>query len=125
MEATSVTWVALSIGVFVSLFSLWQLLGRGRNARAWLEMSDRMPSIHRAVFFWPSLGALCLSFGLFPLAEDIPVVGDALTLVLGVVMILALVAFLWWGLFQFPFPVRWVPVWAREEVRRRKERARR
>lgn len=118
---TTGNWILLALGALLCAFNIWQLLGRTKSARAWLELTrPRIGPVHVNVFLLPALGYLLLFLGVVPLVEDLAV----LIVVMGGVAVFALFAFLYWGLFTFPFPVRLVPGWAREEVRRRKESAR-
>ncbi|WP_298746294.1 hypothetical protein [uncultured Serinicoccus sp.] len=112
--STVVSVVGLALGVLLLGLAVWERLGRGEQARAWLRGPSEA-SIRGSLFVLPGLGLLSLLVGLSPWIADVPALGF-LALVLAP---LGLWLVFGWGALALPYP-RWsVPAWARGPIARR------
>lgn len=119
MGSTAVTVIGLVLGVVLLGLALWERLGRGEQARAWLR-SPSEAGVRGALFVLPGLGLLSLLVGLSSWMGDVPALGF-LALVLAPVGLWLVFG---WGALSLPYP-RWsVPGWARESIARRFDKER-
>lgn len=113
MTAASI--VLTVLGVALTAFSLWERLGRGVNARAWVDSpSDKALSM--ALMLRPGLGLVLLSLGLIIPLGDVVVLGLLVALLgpIGLVMV-------FWAILEVPLPRWWVPGFARGRFDRQRE----
>lgn len=114
--------IAMSIAGLVGLaligINVWERMGRSRNARAWLMSAKDIP-VHRNLMMRPGLGGCLLAVALVALFPDVPAVAYPASF-LGLVSVILL----FWGLLQIPYPMRFVPAYARPKVRQWKQQGR-
>ena len=111
--------VGLGLGALLLGLALWERLGRGEQARAWVA-SPSEAGVRGALFVLPGVGVLSLLVGLSAWISEVPALGF-LALVLAP---LGLWLVFGWGALALPYP-RWsVPRWARGSIARRFDKKR-
>lgn len=119
MDPSPLTISALVLGILLLALAIWERLGRGPQARAWLR-APRESGVRGAMFVLPGVGILSLLVGLAPWLEESPLLGLAALVLapLGLWLVFG------WGALALPYP-RWsVPGWARETIGARFDKTR-
>ncbi len=110
--------IALLIGLALIGINIWERLGRSRNSRAWLMSAKDIP-VHRNLMMRPGLGGCMVAIALVGLFSAVPAVVYPASF-LG----LASVILLFWGMLQIPYPMGFVPAYARPKVLKWKQQGR-